>query len=81
MCKIDIQVIYTFLTSEQLVGQISVPANIVEEKLIELLLFGFSDEQLADLVKISTCQYAVNKGCIQYLLNRNGKYYKEDDLW
>lgn len=76
--ELIINVIYTYENRPQQMADIKVKSNITENTLLRKLLHGMTKEEVRELVKISTMQYADEYTAIQHLLKRNGKYYFDE---
>lgn len=77
---IKIEIIYTFQNAPQEICELMVPSKATEEEFLTIVLIGLPLEKIDNLIKLSTCQYASEKKCIEWLLNHNGKIFFNTDV-
>lgn len=54
--------------------------NITKEKFLSIIFDDLNGNEIRDLMKISTCQYAKPEDCIHWLWQEGGKLYFNIDV-
>lgn len=76
---IMVNVIYTYSHLPQQVADIKIRNDISEKYFLRKLLRGMKKAEVEDLIKISTVQHTDYDNAVQFLLERNGKYFFDEE--